>query len=313
MMNSYNAPAYFNLPGLFEKYKIYDVLLEIIKKDPTILKDNAIIHSIYGCPHVIWNGGRGVSPSLTLGRQELELVRNRVNRIGIAARFTFTNNSLIDTDVYDTYGNAILDIFGNGKNEVIVNSPILLKYIQDKYPNKYSFVSSTTKRLINKDLETKELYDDTYKYVCLDYDFNKDLEYLDSLTDVSRVEILANPVCKPNCPWRVRHYTDISKGEKFAKFDITSPASNCEDQGKWLEEAKEGKNFVTVEEINDIYLSRGINNFKLEGRSNSSLDLVDILLYYLIKEDKQYAVRKEIYLTLFDRDMSFTAKSCSCQ
>ena len=50
------------------------------------------------------------------------------------------------------------------------------------------------------------------------------------------------------------------------------------------------KNFIGPEDIN-TYLDMGFSNFKLEGRTMAPSDLIEVLIYYLIKEEYQREIR----------------------
>ena len=50
-------------------------------------------------------------------------------------------------------------------------------------------------------------------------------------------------------------------------------------------------------DIQDIYLPKGFNQFKIEGRSLGSAVVLEMLLYYLARPEYQLQVREEIYLS----------------
>jgi hypothetical protein len=58
-------------------------------------------------------------------------------------------------------------------------------------------------------------------------------------------------------------------------------------------------NFISVEDINNIYSPMGFSNFKLEGRTAHPLDLIEVLLYYLIKEEYKTEVRSHLQSTVW--------------
>ena len=113
----------------------------------------------------------------------------------------------------DSYCNLLLEIFNNGNNEIICNSKILEEYIRNKYKNNYKYISSTTKRLIDKNKQLAEINKDNYHLVVLDYDYNQDFDFLNNIKNKEKCEILCNPVCKPNCPFRQEHYKIISQDQ----------------------------------------------------------------------------------------------------
>lgn len=287
-MDSYNKEVVFHLPGLFRLTKIYEVLLRGYEQNPHMFKDNIKIGSIYGSPTVIWNGGRIIINCL-YPKEQLELIRDFVEHYNVPARFTFTNCLLEEKHVHDTYGNLILDIYNTGHNEIICNSEVLENYIREKYGDRYKYISSTTKRLTNKEDQTKEVNKDYYLTV-LDYDYNKDFEYLQSIENKDKCELLCNPICAAKCPHRVQHYRDISQHQlDFNDSDGKPPCSFVYVDTLWA--SMKQANFISVEDINEIYSPMGFSNFKLEGRTAHPLDLIEVLLYYLVKDKYKTEVR----------------------
>lgn len=286
-MNSFDKEVIFHLPGLCRFAHVYSRLLVYYTDKPYYFRDNIKIGSIYGSPTVIWNGGRIVD-NLFLNADQLTEIKEMMEHFNIPARFTFTNCLLEEKHTYDTYGNLILEIFNTGNNEIICNSEALENYIRKNYGDRYKYISSTTKRLSNKEQQNKEIEKDYYLIV-LDYDYNKDLKYLQSIKHKEKCEILCNPVCGAKCPYRIQHYHSISEAQ--LTFD-RKKMMHCQYVGGdtiW-QSMKEG-NFISIEDINNVYLPMGFTNFKLEGRAAHPLDLIEVLLYYLVKEEYQREMR----------------------
>ena len=55
--------------------------------------------------------------------------------------------------------------------------------------------------------------------------------------------------------------------------------------------------FISLEDIQNVYLSMGFSNFKIEGRGLGSALILEFLLYYMTKPEYQLRVREEIYLS----------------
>ena len=291
----YSRETIFHLPGIFEKVAVNQKLVWLYNNKPEVFRDNMKIGSMYGSPgQAIWNGGRFMRSFYT--KREMELARDFMAENNIPVRFTFTNCMLEEKHLYDTYCNLALEVFNTGKNEIICNSPILEKYIRDKYGDRYKYISSTTKRLNNKEKQQEEINKDYY-LVVLDYDHNDDDEYLKSLEHKEKVEILCNAVCKPNCPNRRRHYESISKCQiEHNPDDLFC----CDDDKNTFYQIVKSPKFVSVERIEEL-TAMGFKNFKLEGRTASDLDLIDILVYYLIKDEWQGLVRHDLQETAWMR------------
>ena len=278
-----NQKIYFHLPGMFIYHKAYRVLLSLLKQRPEIMRKNIIIKSVYGSPNCIWNGGRIIHGYST--KELLEEIRDFMAAMEIPVRFTFTNPLIEEKHLYDTYGNLILEIFNTGKNEILCNSEILEKYIRKNY--NYNYISSTTKRLNLKQHQNQELQKKEYDLIVLDYDHNKDFVYLRNIEDKKRCELLCNPVCKPKCEHRKEHYDNIG----YCQLNYSELILACEDSMKPFYEAQKGKNFISNADINNIYVPMGYQNFKLEGRTSPPMDWIEIIIYYLIKEEYKPEVR----------------------
>lgn len=291
--DGYISETIFHLPGAFLHFKIYDMLFKIIEENVDVLKENVKIGSVYDSPGCIWNGGRVIT-----GITATEELYATLNAIHAPIRFTFTNCLLEEKHLQDSYCNLLLEIFNNGNNEIICNSKILEEYIRNKYKNNYKYISSTTKRLIDKNKQLAEINKDNYHLVVLDYDYNQDFDFLNNIKNKEKCEILCNPVCKPNCPFRQEHYKIISQDQ--LNYAITN-YFQCPfgDSGKWFWQIKNRKNIITPKKINDIYLPMGFKNFKLEGRTTHSLDLIEILIFYLIKEEFALEVRAKLQMAIW--------------
>ena len=294
-MDSYNKEATFHLPGLFRFFNGYVALFQLIAHNPSILKEKVKIGSVYGAPCCIWNGGRTVATYFDKG--QCETIKNFMFNYNVPARFTFTNCLLEESHVYDTYCNMLLDMFNTGTNEVICNREVLENYIRNKFGNRYKYISSTTKRLVKQEDQIKEINKDYYLIV-LDYNHNKDLNFLQSIPNKEKCEILCNAVCKPNCPVRLKHYQDISKAQLENDWRYLY---SCDDSIKWFWQVKkENESFISIEDINNTYLPMGFSNFKLEGRTANSMDWVEIILYYLIKEEYKEEMRAELQAAVWN-------------
>ena len=295
-MNSYNKEAIFHLPGLFRFTKLYEVLLAGYTQHRDMFKDNVKIGSIYGSPTVIWNGGRVIMNCL-YSKAQLEMIRNFTEHYNIPARFTFTNCLLEEKHLHDTYGNLVLDIFNTGKNEIICNSELLENYIRKNYGDNYKYISSTTKRLTDSSKQDEELKKDYY-LVVLDYDHNKDYDYLKNIENKDKCELLCNPICTAKCRLRSQHYEDISRYQLTFDDGGKPPCSYVKVDTLWA--AMKQANFISPEDINETYLPMGFSNFKLEGRTAHPLDFIETLLYYLIKDEYHTEVRSYMQSALWD-------------
>ena len=286
--------AYFHLPGIFEFYDFYTRFIYLYSNDRGKFNDWAEIGSIYGAPRdSLWSGGRNKH---AMDNTE-NAVANFMSVIGISCRITFTNCLLLPEHLSDTHCNITLKKFYNENNGIIVYSDILEQYIRDKYPN-YKIISSTTKCIRDKEQVLEELEKD-YETVVLDYNFNKDFDFLKQIQKKEKCELLVNAVCYPNCQNRHKHYELISAvalHRDDLTYDFHCPASH-----RLFYEAMQNPLFISVEEIEKTYLPMGYQHFKIEGRTTQIDDLIEALVYYMVKPEYQIEIRERLYY--FDREI----------
>ncbi len=288
--------AYYHLPGLFEFYEFYKVLLPLFKNHREYFYDWCEIGSIYGAPaDCLWGGGR-----VGFGDEQATDVIKLMKEYGISSRLTFSNSLIREEHLTDKKCNRLCELFertGEVKNGVILYSDLLLEYIKKNYPE-YYFVSSTTKVLTDFDDLKAELDRDDFKYVVPDFRLNKKLEQLNALTETQKdkVEFLCNECCSFGCTDRKACYENVSRkslGEDCEDHVCTSPKAA---RGYRFSDAMTNPGFISVDDIQNIYMPAGFSNFKIEGRSLGSAIVLEFILYYMVKPEYQLRVREEIYL-----------------
>ena len=293
-LEGYKKEAHFFLPGAFESFQFVRDLITIAKEYPCILKDNTFIDSVYGSPTCIWNGGRTLTENFC-NKHQLETIRDTYAKHGVKVRFVFTNPFLEEYDLHDRYCNLVMGIFKDVAPEVVVRSPLLEDYLRRKYPA-LSFISSTTKRLRSGKEQLAE-FDHGYKYVCLDYDYNYDEEFLNSIPEnyKPRVEVLVNQDCPKGCKTRVLHDKYASKRQLEYGTRETDPFQlECalmkrtadvpfSKRGSTREYLK-ATNYVFPQDL-DKYLDKGICHFKLQDRALPPNALFAVVFPYLIRPE----------------------------
>ncbi len=287
--------AYYHLPGLFEFYELYKIFLPLYREHREYFYDWCEIASIYGAPpDCLWGGGR-VSTEDYDEREVLKLLKE----YGISARLTFSNSLLRKEHLKDEKCNALCTMFSESaksENGVILHSELLLQYLKKEYPGLY-FVSSTTKVLTDFHEFEKELNREDFCYVVPDFRLNKSYESLKTLTETQKdkVEFLCNECCYYGCKDRKKCYEAVScrnLGEQ-TDFHCTSPGAG---EGYRFSKAMKNSGFISVEDIQNIYLPMGFTNYKIEGRGLGSALILEFLLYYMTKSEYQLQVREEVYL-----------------
>ena len=278
----------YALPGLYEHYKLNISLLLFKEQYPNYFYDNIDFSCVYGSFYFCsWDGGRVFDTNHLHASKELieELVNVYNYRFQIPMRFTFTNPILTEEDCYDRFNNMVLSVCNNGYNEIVVNSPILEEYLRQTFPN-YRYISSTTKCL-DKNEQKNELNKDYYM-VCLDYNHNKNFEFLNSLNkdEKEKTEFLVNALCPSNCKMRKSHYA--LNGQFVINYGKPYVLKGCPILGSSLKpEACDITNNISVKEIEEKYVPLGFSHFKLEGRSLSDIEVLCHYAKYFIKPEYQ--------------------------
>ncbi len=239
-------------------------------------------HSFFGTfPFSLWNGGRLIAHD-QCSADFVKMVVKNINDQGIPVRYTFNNTMITKDELDDPFCNFCMDVANNGMNEVMIFSPVLEEYLRKKYPD-FKYNSSTCKEIKNVDDLNAELERD-YQYVVLDYNLNNRWDLLESVEKKEKLEVLVNTLCSPGCKRRGDHYKNIAKNQKIIKKNRTMPPDKQIPIEPWyceygdhncIHTIQEYPTFISVDQIYNDYLPRGINNFKIEGRTAYLFSLID--------------------------------------
>lgn len=274
----------FYLPDFYVNFRLITMLDDMMKKSPELFFDDIKIGAVYGCfPGSIWNGGRVVLGSCT--KQDIEYAIDELNNRNIAVRYTFTNPLLEKCHLLDTFCNLCMELGDNGKNEVLVNSPVLEEFIRKTYTG-YTILSSTTK-CINEIEKIQEELEKDYALVVLDSAMNN-TEELFTLKHKEKIELIANHYCQDNCPRRKEHYEAVGRCQlEFSEVDF--PA--CSNINRDFFQVMKNRSFITTNDIFGRYRDAGFVHFKLDGRGFNKYKVLESFIYYLVKPEYKDEVR----------------------
>lgn len=177
----------------------------------------------------------------------------------------------------------------NGMNEIIINSELLEQFLRTCYPN-YKYILSTTRceRDVNKINELCDQYD----MVVIDYRDNNNFDFLSKLNNKDKIELLINAYCLPNCKNRKEHYKYLSQCQlNFSAPDFCQFNTCSTTYDRSFYSTLEFDTVIKVEDLYSKYLDLGFSNFKIEGRTLSTFNVLESYLYYLIKPEYQNEVR----------------------
>ena len=286
----------FHLPDFAGKFRLNLMFAEMLRGCPEYFREGVEIASFYGVfPPSIWNGGR-TQPGVC----DKNFVRSAIkafNERGIPLRFTFTNPALEKKHLSDEFCNMVMAMANNGMNEAIVFSPLLEDYIRRNYP-KYKLTSSTCKRITDPEALKAELEKD-YSIVVVDYDFNNNFEVLEKLPRKEDCELLVNACCEPGCPRRSAHYRSIGEQQiaycehikrfpnvpfNVEKYD-PEHFRDCPFSQRGIFEIRGLRTHISPDDIWNKYVPMGFEQFKIEGRTASALNILETYMYYMAKPE----------------------------
>ncbi len=284
----------FHIPDFTYHGELNLNMIDLLKEHPEYFYDDIEIASCFGCfPSSLWNGGRAFGGNLAI-KQMIDIIK-AFNSRNVPLRFTFTNPTITKDDLDDVNCNNICKLGHNGYNEAICFSPELEEYVRATYP-KYPIISTTCKEIRDIDGLIAELEKD-YKLVVLDYNWNNDFEKLAQIPEQyrERCEILINPYCTPNCPRRGEHYRQLGMLQR-AMCEIPGLDPNktnvmkCANSNYNFYQVSEYSTFVPRENLTK-YMELGFNNFKIEGRAISAVNVIESYMYYMVKPEYRDKIR----------------------
>lgn len=281
----------YAIPGMYELKDINFKILKMKREHPDFFYDNVDIEYCYGNPQFcIWDGGRIFGKYIHTSANEISSIIDKYNNdFNIPIRYVFTNCALKEEHYKNRFGNILMLLGSKKYNEVVVADDNFMKYLKEHYPS-YGFVSSTTKCILDKEEVKKELHKEDYKLVCLDYNLNRNINFLKSFSEEekNKTELLINSICPPGCAQRKNHY--FLNSMSHLNFGRTYKMEYCGiTENTFYPEVK--KHHLVYEDLRDIYEPMGFEHFKIEGRTWDNLSIALTYCNYMIKpEYKDYVL-----------------------
>lgn len=274
----------FYLPSFTNNLKLNLALVESKNKHEECFYVNIKFASFFGSfPDAKWNGGRCEFGIIDMDRFK-EIV-DMVNSLGIAIRYTFTNCLIQEEHLSDEYCNRLMEICDNGMNEVLVNSPLLEKYLRKYYPG-FKYILSTT--TLTRGAESVNEACKKYDLVVADYRDVPDMQFLKGIEKRNKVEILLNEACVTCCVYREQHYSEISRAQLLLRETEGSKKCMYHDTSKYREA------YVSRDTLYNVLIPMGYMNYKIRGRQLESTKLIKEYFSYLVKPECQEIVFKDI-------------------
>lgn len=287
----------FSIPDFYYLYDLNMMLLDLMSKEPGKFYDDIVIDSIYGAfPGCIWNSGRAAC-----GWASIENIISTVaafNKKNISVRYTFTNSQITGRHLLDYHCNQILQATGTLiegiQNGVNINQPFLADYIAKNYPEFY-LMWSTTKG-VNSLEETNELSKD--RLTVLYYGMNNTTA-LQKLEHPDNIEVLVSEACIENCPNRMNHYKSIGQLQLLQPSEPFKCPYGCESYF-YYEKPVTRDHYVSIDDIREVYLPLGINKFKIGGRQDHPVNLIENYVNYFVKPEYRDDIRNKLLITYWN-------------
>lgn len=273
------------IPGFYELSNFNLIFLNIKQEYPEYFYPDINIEATYGNPQFcIWDGGRIFTHYRYTTKEEVEFLINEYKKFNLNIRYVFTSSILSENKYLynDRFCNLLMALGENKNCEVVSADDNFTIFLKEKYPS-YSFISSTTKCLKENEEIHNELLKDLYKMHCLDYNLNKNFNFLNSLTEKERekTEFLVNAICPLNCKNRKYHYLLNSIDHlNYAKgYNMDCPIQHMGVHPNIR------KNHISYEDIKNIYEPMGFSHFKIEGRTLTPSEVLGSYCHYMVKPE----------------------------
>lgn len=277
----------YSLPDITWHLSFNLALAQMKCTAPELFFEDVEIGSIYGCfPSCIMNGGRFFIGERYTYDQVAE-VFDRIASKGLTTRLTFTNMLVRPEQFEDEYCNMILKAAQGRNVEVIVYLDELGDYIFSRYH--FKRILSTTRALNSVDeLNTMLSH---YNMVVLDYNRNKDDAFLEKVTDPTRLELMPNEMCQPNCPIRQQHYIHNSRCQ-LENIELPFSCTKEHKNSQFTCPPADSQTILSNDDIRRLYCVYGISNYKIVGRSLAVKHCLNSYFYYLVRPEYHAVVRR---------------------
>ena len=279
----------FTVPDFTLGLKRNLVFAQLMRDCPQFFCEGVRIQSVYGCfPGCIANGGR------TFVRErytpdQVEATFDALDEFGLKARLTFTNMLLEPRHLEDEYFNMILEAGARHGAGAIVYSDLVDAYVRERHPEMERTLS-TTREILDPDELTRAL--EAYDLVVLNYNLNKDRDFLDRVGHTERLEVMANELCNPHCPHRREHYLHNSADQLAGRI---TEFRRCNLAGKdFFRLAPTSPTILTCDDVRDLHERYGVPRFKLVGRGVAQDLNLESYLYYLVRPEHRDGLRGAI-------------------
>ena len=203
-------------------------------------------------------------------------------------RLLADNIALEEMDFQNVMNKNILENANTSAVIEIASIP-LMDYISERYTDfKYvfskqaDFITPFTADLVNQIIDFNK-----FQFIGVPDRLAKDFEFLEAIKGRNKLEITVNP----RCPVKCRHYNECHINQHFSQLEfsatdnITLCRNNCLN-----------KNIISLDDIKQDYIPRGINHFTFAQQNASIIsenDMMAFYIFYFIKPEHQFAIMSQ--------------------
>ncbi len=306
----YDSDIVWSLPGFFQSETITGVLKQIIR---LIEPETKLNIAAYGSPDCAWSSENIVNAKQKADDTTFELIYEYLNEADAEALCNFTSTSIEKDDLNDEYANYILTKALENKSKFIVYDDNLKNYIKEKDSN--AFIIASYIKAIEKFHGKKNWQEETkyYNELLKDYDMvslrpeyvkNALLKDLSLIDDLSKVEVIINYNCLPECKECLSHfkqYEDIIKGERPREV-------NCPLKFLFTKEQYNNCLALSEKEVNLLY-DKGVRQFKYTTNKrrqiNIEIRLLKIMCQIFKTDGNNYAIFDSIMPDYLGREFEY--------
>lgn len=274
----------FTLSNFFSGYKINLIFMELISGRKECLKAPINFNQVAGSfPFNTWNGGyNSCLDGNIVTYNEMDTCFESYAQ---ALRLNFSSIVLEKEDFYNNYNRMILDKAQNGSTAIEIANLQLYEYIKEKYPHYTKFILSPTAweiidltpEMVNVILENPD-----FQLASLPPRLAHNFEYIDQITQKSKIEICVNPVCPAVC----KNYSKCILAENLNQYDFSGQSVFTSCPKTYIYNTN--PQTMSLEDIKEEYVKKGITHFRLATCPNHQLtQYFAFLVKYFIKEEYQ--------------------------
>lgn len=276
---------FFTLPYFYENFTINNFLYSLSRTDEHKFKIPVTFNQFSGqFPYCSWNGGINNCKGFLATYQVFNTLYQQAQA---PLRLNCANIGLEDFDFEDCMGNAILKANNNSSNLIEISNLEMFDFLKQRYPG-YKFIFSKEADLVtpfDENILDALISSNNFELIGIPHRFTKDLDFLRSVKNRSKLEITVNNSCSYKC----KDFKECRISEHFFQLDFSQKSifkSSC---------IKNNTNFDNLERcipIEDLvkYTNIGINHFTFEIPFSHDFKAFSFYVQYFIKPEYQYSI-----------------------